>query len=83
MRARLEIAVALHAGRDNFYNTALGLPVHEEASVSLPQVGTLGMRLQLSLRKTCEKAQVCAHDWKSLLRFTGTDDFYNSALGLP
>ena len=45
----------------------LACPNHEEAVQALAQVVTLGMRRK-ALRKTCEKAQVCAHDWKSLLR---------------
>ena len=43
-------------------------PDHEEAVQALAQVVTLGMRRRSALRKTCEKAQVCSHDCKSLLR---------------
>ena len=40
---------------------------HAEAEYVLAQVATLGMR-RSALCKTCEKRQVCTHDWKSLLR---------------
>ena len=40
---------------------------HEEAVYALAQVVTLGMR-RSALCKTCEKRQVCTHDWRSLLR---------------
>ena len=42
-------------------------PYHQKAVYALAEVATLGMR-HSALCKTCEKRQVCTHDWKSLLR---------------
>ena len=58
---------------------------HEEAVQALAQVVTLGMR-RSALRKTCEKAQVCAHDVEiAVALHAGGDNLCrgNSALGLP